>query len=248
MALKNVWASWGDIHNQEGQVKRINTAKKAEYTPIDIEKNSYSGVFQGKIARYVTSLENCQCMDFFRNGQPCKHIYRLAMELDLIEGEYNSDLKKALNRPLPPNQLTFDEGISLINSVSDEAQQIVKDFLYNHLYQKCEVYGFIKSENVTELIEHNIFLIDNNTTALFDPYGRNEINNMVAPYNIPGFKKNWKKELLVEWIISNHPNIANEITTESIVVTIHPQFTKIKRKVYSHLNQKFQRDLSYLWE
>lgn len=242
MKLNVIWASWGDIHDQDAQVKRINSAKKIDCTPISINRNSYSGVFQGRKSPYITLLEECQCMDFKRQKKPCKHIYRLAMELNLIEGQYQSDLQKIIN------QLSLDEGISLINSVSDDSQQTVKEYLYQHLYQKRDEYGFLISDNIIELIKQNIFIVIENKVALFDSYGRNDINKMVTPYNLTGFKKNWKKEVLVEWIISNHPNIVPEITKDSIVVSMHPQFTKTKRKVYSHLNKKFERDLSYLWE
>ena len=47
---------------------------------------------------YITSLGQCDCYDFQRRQLPCKHIYRLAMELGVIE---------LINRPSIP--YTADE-------------------------------------------------------------------------------------------------------------------------------------------
>lgn len=242
MDLQNIWLSWGDIHTNENQLKRLESAKGIACTPVNMDPKTYLGIFQGKKVRYETSLTECECFDFQQNTLPCKHIYRLALELGIIEGEYQSDLPKVID------QLNYEKALELIESTAEESQQIVRDFLYQHLYQIRENYGFLKSDYITELVEKEILIIVDDLVALFDAYGRNEINSLVAPFNVTGFKKNLKKDVLVEWIITNSPNIIPEITKDSISVTIHPQLTKAKRKIYSHLKQKFQEDISWLWE
>lgn len=242
MDLENDWDSWGNIHEEESQIKRIDSAKKVTCTPLSLDQNKNSGVFQGKEIRYVTSLEKCNCMDFLNNKKPCKHIYRLALELGLIEGKYASNIQKIINQFAP------NDAIAKIDAVSDESQQLLKHFLYHHIYQKQENLGFVKNSNIVELIEHSIFIVVDDHVASLEAYGRNELNGMIAPFNVLGFKKNLKLEKLVEWVIATAPEIIPELTSSSIAVTIHPSFTKTKRKVYTHLNQKFKEDMSWLWE
>ena len=33
----------------------------------------------------MVSLSECDCIDFLRRNLPCKHIYRLALELEVVE-------------------------------------------------------------------------------------------------------------------------------------------------------------------
>ncbi|UED78400.1 SWIM zinc finger domain-containing protein [Lysinibacillus sp. CD3-6] len=240
MDLKNIWKSWGDIHEQESQLKRINSAKKIACTPISIDKSNYSAVFQGKKIRYSTSLEECSCVDFSRNKQPCKHIYRLALELGIIKGEYESNILKVID------QLSPNDAIAMIDSISEESQKILREFLYNHLYHNHENLGFVINDNIIELIKHNIFIVVDDIAAAIGAYKRNELNNMIEPFSIPGFKKNLKKERLIEWVIDTAPEIIPELTSASTAVTINPMFTKTKRRVYIHLNNKFREDLDWI--
>ncbi|ARK25968.1 hypothetical protein SporoP37_15675 [Sporosarcina sp. P37] len=242
MTLEELWAIWGDIHDEESQTKRIVSAKKVECTPLKLDREKVEAIFKGRASQYNSSLEYCECIDFRRNKKPCKHMYRLAMEMDLIEEQFESNLLKIID------QLAIDDALVVIESVSEGAQKVLQEFLYNNLYQKRENFGFIRTAETEELLDHNIIMNVGCQHSLFDPYGRNEINKLVTPFNIEGFKKNWKKEILVDWVVAEAPEIVPQITQDSISVTINPKFHKVKRKVYSHLNQKFQEDVSWLWE
>ena len=75
------WES--DIHDDFEQVKRIESARKLTKDIVEIDKEAKRIVIQGSGAEpYESTLDDCDCMDFLHRKLPCKHIYRLAFELD----------------------------------------------------------------------------------------------------------------------------------------------------------------------
>lgn len=146
------------------------------------------------------------------------------------------------NKIIPQIVTDDSDGISLIHLVSEDARKLIHDFLYQHLYQNRKNYGFLINDALNELIDRNIFITVADPIAMLDPYGRNQINDLVGPYNLPGFKKNWKREVLIEWIDSHASNLIPEITKSSIAVTLHPSLTNDMRKIYSHLKQELREN------
>lgn len=75
------FSSDDSLHKGEDQLKRIKSALKLKMDSVDFETQT------GHIKDYDVSLDKCTCMDFGRRRKPCKHIYRLAIEL----GVFNAD-------------------------------------------------------------------------------------------------------------------------------------------------------------
>jgi uncharacterized Zn finger protein len=79
---------WENIdHKDPEQIKRQKYARNDNrITIISINRESKTGVFQGTSwTKYKVSLKSCTCADFEQRKLPCKHIYRLAYELGIIE-------------------------------------------------------------------------------------------------------------------------------------------------------------------
>lgn len=75
-----------DIHSQPDQVKRIASAKSPKTKPISVDHDAQTGIFAGSGKKpYETTLTSCTCRDYFVRRLPCKHIYRLMIELNLLE-------------------------------------------------------------------------------------------------------------------------------------------------------------------
>ncbi len=73
----------GDIDAQPDQLKRIESAKKAKCSPLSIDYTARTAVFAGSgKTPYKTTIDSCTCRDYFVRHLPCKHIYRLRMELE----------------------------------------------------------------------------------------------------------------------------------------------------------------------
>lgn len=75
------FSSDDSLHKDEDQLKRIKSALKLKMDSVDFETQT------GHIKDYDVSLDRCTCIDFGRRRKPCKHIYRLAIEL----GVFNVD-------------------------------------------------------------------------------------------------------------------------------------------------------------
>ena len=81
------------IHEDEEQKKRFERAKKSDVKPLSIDHENQTCFIQGRENEpYFVTLDSCTCMDFSKRNLPCKHIYRLGMELGLIPGEYMSGI------------------------------------------------------------------------------------------------------------------------------------------------------------
>lgn len=88
-------AIWGEAweaatHQSEDQQKRLNSGKAVSCTPHDLDKERCCAKFHGRRGIYETYLDYCTCTDFARRQLPCKHIYRLAIELGVMNGNVSS--------------------------------------------------------------------------------------------------------------------------------------------------------------
>jgi hypothetical protein len=79
------------IHDHPAQSKRQARALSNQYVPINLDREKRTAFFQGSEETvYFTSPSGCTCMDFANRRFPCKHMYRLMVEL----GEFQIDYEK----------------------------------------------------------------------------------------------------------------------------------------------------------
>lgn len=90
------FGDWDDnIHSLADQEDRIYRATLAKTSPDFVNIHNETATFEGSGANlYTASLNKCSCGDFIHRRLPCKHIYRLAMELGLIQFEFQSGRNK----------------------------------------------------------------------------------------------------------------------------------------------------------
>ena len=89
------WDSY--IHKNPEQLKRRISAGKIKDSDIKLDTVHRSAVIHGSSEEpYSVTLESCTCYDFLSRNLPCKHIYRLAQELDCLDAlpEVNPDAEK----------------------------------------------------------------------------------------------------------------------------------------------------------
>lgn len=95
------FANWDDdLHQNYEQIKRINSAKSISSSKITLNNEKETAIFVGSGSEpYVTTLNDCDCVDFIRRGLPCKHIYRLALELGYLNNlpKYNKRLTREID-------------------------------------------------------------------------------------------------------------------------------------------------------
>ena len=82
--IRKTFGSWpAYIHQEPEQIARQERGLSDQYIPITLDRSAKTGKFRGSCGEeYRTTLESCDCMDFKKRNLPCKHMYRLAMELE----------------------------------------------------------------------------------------------------------------------------------------------------------------------
>lgn len=227
---------WENTHDSPDQYKRLTSAKKSSCTPLSLSREECAGIFSGSHGTYSTTLETCTCVDFVRRKLPCKHIYRLAIELGLIDESAASDTSK-VKRPVPPG-LSIKEAVAVVENVGEDAQRKLHDVLYSMFYrEKAETVGVIHSPEIFALIEAGVLSPCDDLRALLGAYRRNELRDILTAAGVSGFKKNASLDILIGWICENVPDAAR-IFTDAIAVRLSDDFLKPARKIYTYLNRR----------
>lgn len=80
------FGKWDEsIHNDLEQLKRIASANSLKSAQVQVNKENQSAIIQGSGSTpYEITLNSCTCFDFESRQLPCKHMYRLALELGLL--------------------------------------------------------------------------------------------------------------------------------------------------------------------
>lgn len=193
-ALEKWKSSWdSSIHESDYAAKRINSAKSAKLTPVKIDPSDCYGYFQGAHGRYETWLDSCPCGDFRRSRLPCKHIYRLAIELGIMDEEASSD-QNAIPEP-NVRKVSLSETLDIVETLSIEAQHELLGIAYATTSK--DPFKQIDADKIAdELLESGIITDDGtdiNETIIFGT--KPEIIDFLVNQNIE-HKKSDRKNIL----------------------------------------------------
>ena len=233
----STWNMWSEIHNDSDQQKRVKSATKAELTPLSINSNECTATFQGRSKQYSTTLESCNCVDYGMRHLPCKHMYRLAMELGLYNATYKSDVSKAKQRS---SSISFSDYVDLIETLTPTDQQKLLDFLYMFIYQK-DKYACLITTEPTALISSGILVDSGPIPEILDYFKRNELNDMVSKLNVP-FKKNMATDTLIQWCIDNLSDRMSELLSGYTAVKMNDDYAVYNSKLYKYLHRKYDSE------
>lgn len=121
-ALELWAAAWTpDMTEDDYAKKRIKSAQSKKLTPILIDRNDLFGYFQGSHGKYETFLDTCSCGDFIRSKRPCKHIFRLAMELGVMGDGFETD--KASIPAVLSEQTPLEEMVNIVEKLPESVQR-----------------------------------------------------------------------------------------------------------------------------
>lgn len=234
------FALWDEsIHKTPDQIKRFETAKKSVTTPSSIDKENQTGTFPSSGGKsYTTTLESCTCGDFLRRHLPCKHIYRLAIECNLIDAKASYGVNKN-------NQISLKEAVSQIENLSDKEQLLLKKFLYENLYHNEKERVFSLSENPNIALCHLVSTRALSPTELLALLKRAELFDLITKAGlICPLPKNSSKSNISAWCIENISNISDYFPT-MLSMSFIPEFDSAKRRLYSYLLRKYDWDSYY---
>ena len=239
MKNKELWEKWEpEVHESSDAKKRIASAQKADLTPLKIEarEDKTYGYFQGRHGRYETSLEFCPCGDFHIRQMPCKHIYRLAMELHLIDGNIVNDTSK-IKIPKAKNGLELIPSLDIIESCSEDAQKILLR-LFSEIKKGTYRIVINKNDFAKELINKNILTEFDDDNLKHKELNKKEIVKRLKEKGLDvGIRKTPHEELIRLALLHLPEYVQNECSNKA-TVTINDLFANVRTKLKSYLLRK----------
>lgn len=226
----NAWKK--SVHKTEYARKRIKSAKSAKLTPIKIDTTDLYGYFESRNGQYETFLNYCPCGDFRRSKLPCKHIYRLAIELGLMNYKVDSDIN-AIKHIL----IKLDDTIDIVEKLSENAQHALLD-----IAKHAPGYKIVVTPVIMELFECGI-VIDAKPDEHELKFGKKtEIAELLNMEKIP-FDKKANKSVLEELCLKYIPEKTHEKFDRIYYVSIQKNFSA--QNIHWYLLRKYEKDIIY---
>lgn len=153
---------------------------------------------------YVTSLFNCDCEDFKRRNLPCKHMYKLAYELGIIDKNWDlSGLSSELK--------------DLLDSLSPTAIRILIHLMDNYR----NTYKFQVSKRTASPLVKSGFLIEDTLYELLldKNYNKNELLAFLSSSTSCSVSTKDKKSQIIRYIIDNEPKLLKALCDKYYMVS-----------------------------
>lgn len=153
------------------QEKRFASGMKAACTPVELSQENRCGVFRGSGGVYQTTLTACECVDFRRRKQPCKHMYRLAVELGVLEGNVASDKSQIVDpRPTKAQRLAvLEAAVDKLEQLDRAGQDLFHEVLRDVFYRKKPNHRARKDEDFAPLLALGLVVDEGKNRYSLDP-------------------------------------------------------------------------------
>ena len=228
-----------DVDSAPDQIKRQISASKCK--PIEIDFENKCGIFKGSgKSPYHTTLTDCTCRDFVVRNLPCKHIYRLRMELENPSSK--DELEKALN-----SEFNKEYGKELLKKLSKEA---ATTYIYNIHFDWCSS-DVIEKEILNELTNSELVEISKDLNITLNFLKKKDLFLICDKFDVQ-YKRSFSKSSLISAIIngldSNNTNnlmeklpfsIRRNIKAENIFGSIKYLYHKLYPTDYSEYTVDF---------
>lgn len=221
------FGKWDDsIHQLPEQHDRMIRARSATTTPDNVDKESQTAVF--KAGKYHVTLNSCTCVDFMRNKRPCKHIYRLAMELGLLEDNtYNTGEKYEDKSDL----LQSFEGLDL------ETKKLLKPIFYQLLYSRPIV--FLERGSFSELLISTGLFIKTDVLSAVSQLPAFELKVLFEKMDFNNAPKlTSHSKTFVKWA-ENNPDQFSKANDVFSTLELNPRADSLKNTIYRRLCKLF---------
>lgn len=234
------WKKWDGLHDTADQKKRLERAYHADNTPLSVSHDDGTGQFQGSSGRYDTDLEKCTCVDFVRRKQPCKHMYRLAIELGCF-GEKENVKNDQLARKIPKNERNefIIELIGIIENYSDEEQIELKNIMLEILYRKQKSLIYKDTTVIRNAIADGILASVDAYSYFFRKMQKDDMLKAIASQGdvLPASCK-LKKDVVV-WLISNKEKYGPILFPNCAEISLGYELSLVSLSVYKYLHRKY---------
>lgn len=235
---QEIWAKWDPAqHETEYAQKRIKSAQSAKLTPIKIDHEDMYGYFQGSSGRYETWLDQCPCVDFHRSKLPCKHIYRLAMELGVFDAPFQTN-SSAIPTVRKEKHLLSDT-IDLVEELPESAQRLLLEIVQTFAGNKSiTIYWLPKNPDYDALLRSGL-LVDATSvppTRNFAFPNHPDLKKKLTELGLE-FKKASRKDELRQFCIDNYADEIGKYYTELFPVAFSTAHAI--RNVHFYLHRKY---------
>lgn len=229
-----IFGSWPiEIHDSTDQETRISSAQKAAVTPSSVDTATQAGILPGSgKAPYQTSLTGCSCADFKRRKLPCKHMYRLAMELGIIDGPFSSGVNKN-------KEFSLEEAVALLENLPDACQMYIMHSINGPENQLVDCSGDLAMLKESPLAS----LLTPSVSQLISSKKKAEIIDLLHHHSIEPPQKLLKAEL-ISWCQENTPELVQDFP-EIYVFSFSPRFQKAQRNACYYLKRKYDWEYYY---
>lgn len=207
--------------NQIGKIISLNKKKMS----CKICSSSNASVI------YKTTLNNCDCEDFLKSGLPCKHIYKLALELGIIDVNWDisgisHDLKNTLDALLYSDMDSFLK--LLVNYPSTDDLFEVK---------KREVpESLVEAGLVIEPCDRSDFY-----RILDESYYRNDIfTALTTAKNSYTPNSSSAKTEMISWILDNDEKLLNRLLKKHYYIRLSPEVYRCKKFILRQYRHYWQ--------
>ena len=244
------FSKWPDrLHEETDQQKRIKSAKDAKLTPLFVDSRSFTGHFSGSSGTYTTTLDDCQCGDFIRRKKPCKHIYRLAMEMGVFPSEGLKQDRAAIVEPKPSpvqREQMLISVIDAIESTDTDAQIEIKTVLYHDYKQEPYLCEDIRSVQI--FIEKGLLQAEKDYLAIIKHNTQKKTLDRLVDVNYVFPDNIVKKKDKYLWCMSHAEEVGPIAYPLFGALRPSGDLLHVKRKVYTYLLRKYDDDLIFMEE
>lgn len=255
--MSSAYSFWSDadLHEEPDQLKRKKSALDKKLTPIEIDVEIKMCRIKGSGKKpYEVYLNECTCRDYFIRLKPCKHMYRLAIELEIIKTDiapevaHNSYLDDWRNSA-SQKAYTLEEAIGIIESLPEDCQITLMNLLISiKATDSTSATAARFSDQLSTLLDSKIIVQVEDIEARLRHFSRNDINELVAPLNVPGFKRNMSRDSLVKWCLVTIPEHISSITPDLTPVTVAAAFRALLNNMRVYLRRKYDYAYESHWE
>ena len=229
----SIWKA--EIHQLPDQLKRITSAKSAKVTPASIDQETMTGTFPGSGANpYLTTLDSCTCGDFRHRKLPCKHIYRLAIELGMLDESAENGVNK---NTLKAMQLSLEDAVGILENLTDQSQNVIKVFLMQNPSLDTEFPVLAESAG-KDLLQCPLLENVDYPLPAFQVLKRRDIMETLDQHGIKGFKRNMSIKALADWCLENAPDVS-EFFPKAYVFRFSASFQDAQKKTGIYLRRKY---------
>lgn len=217
-AQQKLWAAWNNIEDDDySRCVRQERACEARFTPLEINPNNGIGHFRGIDEDYTTSLKQCTCMDFQRRLRPCKHMYRLAYELDVFMLDLHVDYV-----PEPQKIMYRGHFKYIMQTLSSRCLEYLNELKHNHVI-------VVKRSDVASMLSLGIVNICPDKYPLLDSYRKDELLSLIPQDR--DIKRNCKKVELIEQILASCPDLISELEKLTIPIQLSPYVEHLRNYI-----------------